>query len=88
MRDDEYKNMRFRVWDNGGETLDRYTAVEVGNENLYLGFSENPQFGFSQFGEFGNSYDWPNETTDTEIAFTDLSPELQAHVEYRFKDEE
>ena len=43
------------VWDNGGRTIDRYTVVieqDMGKDLwAMLGLSEDPERGFSQFGE-------------------------------------
>jgi hypothetical protein len=38
--------VKYRIYDNGGETFDRYTLVtknlDLSHENDYYGFSENP----------------------------------------------
>lgn len=74
-----------RLFDNGGETFDRYTAVyfdrETGEYAWYRGMSENP---FHPQG-FGISGDEPNvgiwaahaETTDQVIAVADAPEAVQ-----------
>lgn len=44
--------MELRIWDNGGESFDRYT-VRVGND--YYGMSENP-FGPQSFNQYIGTY--------------------------------
>lgn len=78
-------NEVFRVFDNGGETVDRYTVFLADEpENGALGLSDdptNPSFGFSQFGEFDLR---TVEANNTEISFDALPDKVQAHVLDRF----
>jgi len=80
--------MEILVVDNGGETLDRYTAIDhdvldtESDSDMVecLGFSDNPThpLGFSQFSECSKS--WVFSSNNESIPFTSLSEELQAHV--------
>jgi hypothetical protein len=78
-------NEMFRVFDNGGETVDRYTVFLADDPELGgLGLSDDPahaQHGFSQWGEFD-----PDVVSrkDVEIAFDELPRNVQAHVIDRF----
>lgn len=78
-------NEFFRVFDNGGETVDRYTVFLRNNpEEGALGLSENPSHpqGFSQWGDFDVEV---VERNNTEISFNDLPRNVQAHVLDRFE---
>jgi hypothetical protein len=82
-------NEVFRVFDNGGETVDRYTVFLTNSpDEGALGLSDdptNPQYGFSQFGDFDmNSMSAYNK----EISFSDLPEDVQKHAVDRFGLEE
>lgn len=76
-----------KIYDNGGQTFDRYTVVtNVSHNGLYecLGLSEHPNSpqGFSQWGNciIGNHL-------GKEINFDELSNELQEHIQSMLKRE-
>lgn len=75
----------FRVFDNGGETVDRYTVFLADDPELGgLGLSDDPahaQHGFSQWSDFDPEV---IEKTNTEISFDQLPANVQAHVIDRF----
>ena len=76
---------KIRVFDNGGETYDRYTVVYLATfdcgQYLYVGMSENPfhPLGFGQHGELPASY--LHDCPDKEITLSDLPPDCQTLVE-------
>lgn len=75
----------FRVFDNGGETVDRYTVYLRSNpEQGALGLSDNPSHpqGFSQWGDFDIDV---VEKNNNEISFDKLPPNVQKHVIERFE---
>ncbi len=76
------------IYDNGGETIDRYTIVF--NEQEYsdqlvecLGLSDNPEHpqGFSQFS---GCQDGPH--LGKQIHFEDLPSNIQQHIHNRLGD--
>jgi len=82
------------VYDNGGETMDRYTVVispefmETSKRNHYacLGLSENPTspLGFSQFSECVILTPLrENNHMGNRIRLKDLSKDLQNHIKER-----
>jgi len=81
---------QLRIFDNGGATFDRYTAVflpsRMGSTYCYIGMSENPTHpqGFGQHGELSHSYLIDND--DTEITVDDLPERAKALVLSNFKD--
>jgi hypothetical protein len=79
-------NEVFKVFDNNGETVDRYTVFLVDNpEQGALGLSDdptNPSFGFSQFGDFDIETVASNSK---EIPFDSLPEDVQQHVLDRFE---
>lgn len=70
----------FKIYDNGGETFDRFTilveALSNGNYEA-LGLSSDPDWtlGFSQFGEAVDG-----EHLGREIVFDQLPANVQRHV--------
>lgn len=62
------------IWDNGGETLDRYTVVF--NDRSYLSLSENG-LGISLWGELTQD---AGDYLGEQIEFDDLSDDLQDHI--------
>lgn len=74
-----------RIFDNGGESIDRYTCFPYLNSDsvrervMHLGFSEGG-LSVSMWGEI-NPDDMANLSfLGKEISFSDLSPENQNHV--------
>jgi len=70
-----------RCYDNGGETLDRYTVVFTGNyrnikrgdQYLYLGMSEYPYQAIGQHGSSNDPIDRPQYShLGKKIKFSDL----------------
>lgn len=79
----EYNDM-FRVFDNGGKTIDRYTVFLANDpEEGALGLSDNPTHpqGFSQWGDADLSV---VERRNEEIPFDQLPSNVQSHVIERF----
>ena len=81
----------FRVFDNGGESLDRYTlfpyleSKDINERVMHIGFSEGG-IGFSQWGEI-NKCDIHNlEFLGNELQFIELSTDSQNHIINRLKD--
>ena len=78
---DECPNQRFRIYDNGGETFDRFTVVYLSipdgpnNEPMYLGMGNDPR-GFAQHG-----YCNPGNHLGALIRFDDLPDACQRLVE-------
>lgn len=76
------------IWDNGGETQDRYTIMfdESQGNGAYLALDETPNSpqGFSQWGEGVEE----GEHLGKEIDWTDLSEETQNHIIYRLHEGE
>ncbi len=71
------------IYDNGGETIDRYTIVfneAWGSLTMCLGLSDNPDHpqGFSQFN---GCQDGPH--LGKQIHFEDLSENIQMHIHER-----
>ena len=84
-----------RVYDNGGETIDRYTVVFTGNFKgrngrcYYLGMSENPYHpqGFGQHGEADFVIDYPTYShLGKKITFGKLPKDCQRAVIDDYKD--
>lgn len=78
-------NAVFRVFDNEGETVDRYTVFLANDPDFgSLGLSDEPDHpqGFSQWGDFDIDQ---VESTNTEISFADLPDNVQDHVVDRFE---
>jgi hypothetical protein len=74
------------IYDNGGETLDRYTvvtdeAVAYGSHSM-LGLSEGG-VGFSQWSDGQFHYDEDNEHLGKRIPFESLTAATQAHIASR-----
>lgn len=77
-----------RCYDNGGETLDRYTVVFTGrythktaNEHWYLGMSPNPFVGVGTHGSSETQIDYPTYGhLGKKIKFEDLSEKAQECV--------
>ena len=75
------------IYDNGGQTFDRYSVFTFKKENgmnVFLGLSHNPNSpqGFSQFG-FGTED--PNPLLGKKIELADLTEEIQNHIVKRLK---
>jgi len=70
------------VWDNGGETADRYTVVM--KDGAGLGLSDNPDHpqGFSQWDDGVK----PGSHLGKKITFQKLPPKVQKHVLSRLSD--
>lgn len=86
-----------RVYDNQGETFDRFTVVFTGHYThktnrsfVYLGMSENPfhPLGFGQHGETGyQPCDRPKYShLGKKISFTDLPVDCQKAAIQSYKD--
>ncbi|MDX9668731.1 hypothetical protein [Pseudomonas sp. P8_250] len=77
----------FIIYDNGGETLDRYTVfpyVKQGSPGVYLGMSEGG-VGFSQWGELPpSSQHGPH--LGKAVEFRALSEKTQRHILARLKE--
>jgi len=94
--EDEFKNENIVVWDNGGETADRYTVV---TEKQYVfGMSGNPFHpqGFSQFA--GRIQDWKVykdfddfvstwDKKETRLGIDEIPEEVQKAILDRMEDE-
>ena len=76
---DYCKHDEFKVFDNGGKTIDRYTVVF--NDGDYVGMSESPFHpqGFCQHGE-GLDFDGDLSHLGKEISLTDLPKDCQKVV--------
>lgn len=76
-RDGNHEPNRVRCYDNGGETIDRYTVV-FSNQCQYLSMSAAPYHpqGFGQHGE-GNIFQWEIDNKETKILFSDLPEDCQ-----------
>jgi hypothetical protein len=79
-----------KVYDNGGESFDRYTVVldepgtNRGDDFMALGLSDNP--GHPQgFSQFTTAQDGPH--LGKRIKFADLPDEVRKHAVVRLKDE-
>jgi len=80
----------YKIYDNGGETVDRYTIL-LGHHNFgcagaSLAVSDDPAHpthGFSQWGEATDG-----EHLGKEIKFEDLPKNVQEHITERLKEEE
>ena len=69
---------RFRIFDNGGQTLDRYTIIDTHslNDREYEAVSASKTgSGFYQHIEV--YIGWVQETTDRQIEFAELDENLQ-----------
>jgi len=81
---DECPNQHFRVYDNGGETFDRFTVVYLNipngpnSEPMCLGMSENPMHP-QGYGE--HAYCTPGNHLGALIRFADLPDACQRLVE-------
>jgi len=84
-----------RVYDNGGESFDRYTVVFTGNYKgrngicNYLAMSEHPTHpqGFGQHGDSPQVIDKPTYGhLGKKITFNDLPPDCQKVVIADYKD--
>lgn len=79
----DLKGYLFRILDNGGETVDRYTVAF--SDGSYLGLSDNPShpMGFSQWGE-GIDPAWMTERvesgSDLDLALGDLPDRIVKHI--------
>lgn len=83
---DDLKPFVFRITDNRGETLDRYTVTFCDGD--YLGLSLNGA-GFSQWGE-GIDPEFQQERVsagvEDDLSLDDLDPELVSHVMARLNE--
>ena len=85
---------KIRCYDNGGETLDRYTVVFTGNyrkkasgQLLYLGMSEDPYHSFGQHVESSEQIDRPSYShLGKKIRFEDLSKDAKYWVVKEYMD--
>jgi len=85
---------KIRIYDNGGETFDRYTVIFTGNYKGrngcdYIGMSENPYHpqGFGQHGWDQNMIDCPKYShLGKKIGFQELPPDCQRAVIDDYKD--
>ena len=76
-----------RIFDNGGETLDRYTIALKGYRDHrgrttypYLGASEHP-FAPQGFGQHGESDEFlKGKHLGKRVAFDDCPPDVQAFI--------
>lgn len=82
-----------RIYDNGGETLDRYTVLftkkRVDGEFIGLGMSENPAHpqGFGQHFTSAEILDYPQSShLGKRIKFEDLPEDCQRLVIEDYKD--
>jgi len=73
--------MKIKIYDNGGETFDRYTVIYIGSHynGFYscLGMSENP-FSPQGYGQHGSCTDGPH--LGKEIQFEDIPEACQRAV--------
>lgn len=77
-----------RCYDNGGETLDRYTVVFTGRYThntggyfWYLGMSQNPYYGIGSHGDSKTQIDRPTYShLGKKIKFDLLTPECKQLV--------
>jgi len=78
----------YRIFDNGGESADRYTLFPYSNSEyiskrvMFLGFSEGGN-GFSQWGEIDKRDIHNLSFLGKELDLSDLSQESQNHVNLR-----
>lgn len=83
---------KVRCYDNGGETLDRYTVVFTGNythntsgEHWYLGMSPNPFVGIGTHGSSPTQIDTPRYShLGKKITFDDLPEQCQQCVKQTY----
>jgi hypothetical protein len=79
-------NKLFRVFDNGGETADRYTVFLRNEPEIgALGLNDtptHPTYGFSQWGDFNVI---ALEINNKEILFDSLPENVQQHIIDRFE---
>ena len=80
---EQYTQMNIRsIWDNGGETLDRYTVVFNGDARDCLSLSEN--------GVGVSMWDYlrcePSEHLGKQIKIDDLSSDLIDHINARLQE--
>lgn len=68
----------FRVYDNGGETLDRFTVFPWPGELTFLGLDRRGR-GFSQWGELPPGVE-PGPHLGKRIPFDNLDPATRAHI--------
>jgi len=93
--DTEFKRKRVIVWDNGGETTDRYTILIDGK--YVFGMSSNPSHpqGFNQYA--GNIEDWVVykdtnhfikiwDTKETRLNIEDIPEQIKKAVINRIKE--
>ncbi len=79
---------KIRVYDNGGETMDRYTIVFTGNythntggQHWYLGMSQNPFLGVGSHGSSDNQIDKPSyKHLGKKIKFDNLTEQCKECV--------
>ncbi|MCX6304392.1 MAG: hypothetical protein NT040_05455 [Bacteroidetes bacterium] len=75
---------KFRIFDNGGKTVDRFTLIN--NWGEVFGFDENP-FNPLGFGQFcGNISQWQSKATKhlgRKISFDALTKEAKEFVKDR-----
>ena len=92
----DYYSTVLAIFDNGGETIDRYTVVlgtgqvsdtDYNRDMLALGDDVTSPQGFSQYtyGEFNPSKD--NSHLGKEIRWEDLPETHQKHIIWRIKEE-
>lgn len=70
----------FAVYDNGGETYDRYSVCFTDLSVLGLSGEPSGPLGFSQFSECNLDYVMNGSDSDKRILFTDLPKNVQEHV--------
>jgi hypothetical protein len=79
----------FRITDNGGETIDRYTVTF--SDGDYFGLNKAPTHpqGFSQSGEGISPQvqaEWVEEGSQVDLALGDLPEGLAEHIMYRLNE--
>lgn len=75
------------IYDNGGQTFDRYTVVNTNTGEVY-GMSHNPLSpqGFNQFsGKIGQDFNHPqhNDAIREKVTFDSLPADVQKAIENR-----
>ena len=75
---------KFRIFDNGGKTVDRFTLINSWGE--VFGFDENPfrPLGFGQY--CGNINQWKSKSTKhlgKKISYDELTEEAKTFVQDR-----
>jgi hypothetical protein len=82
----DLKDYLFRIIDNGGETVDRYTVAF--SDGTYLALSSYPSHpqGFSQSGEDLNPAvmaEWVESGKAVDLALGDLPEMIRQHIRFR-----